>query len=75
MHPSLINAIIKERQDDLERAARRNRRSSEAISNRRRQRPLSGFHQMGLLLIRLGERLAGPEAPRVVPSRDLAHED
>jgi hypothetical protein len=72
MHPSLIDAIIKERQADLARAARRNQRSSEAISQRRRQRPLSGFRQMGLLLIRLGERLAGPAAPRVAPSRELA---
>jgi hypothetical protein len=72
MHPSLIDAIIKQREADLRRAARMNQRPSEAISNRRRQRPVSRLRQMGLLLIRLGERLAGPAAPRVAPCRELA---
>ena len=65
MHPSQLESLVKQRQADLLRAARRRERP-ELVSNRGRQRRLPRIREIGFLLIRLGEWLAGPQSPSVV---------
>jgi hypothetical protein len=62
MHPSQLESLVNQRQAELRRAARPGAHRAGTPSPHHRRRLLSIRH-IGVLLIRIGERLAGPESP------------
>ncbi len=62
MHPSQLESLVKQRQAELQHAARRGERSTATTSKHGWRRTLKMRH-IGLLLIRFGEWVAGPESP------------
>jgi hypothetical protein len=63
MHPSQWESLTKQRQDEFQRAARASDRSRANVSRRRPRHPLRRVRHAGMVLIRIGEWIVGPEAP------------
>jgi hypothetical protein len=72
MHPDHMQRLAKDRQAELRSLAVRRRTTSDRVGPRRARRPAL-VRGMGTLLVRLGQRLAGPDALGTPPRLDLAH--
>ena len=68
MNPSQLESLVNERQAEFQREARqRDRVPVKAPAHARRRTSRRSYH-VGIVLIRIGERLAGPESgSRVTP--------
>jgi hypothetical protein len=72
MHPDHMERLACDRQAEMRRWAAPRRSRSDRVHLSRPGRPAL-VRGMGTLLVRLGQRLAGPETRGTSPQLDLAH--
>jgi hypothetical protein len=70
MHPVLLEYLIKDRQNEFARTRRYRRSATEQRTSRHGSPRLAGMRPCGLLLIRFGQWLAGPEPSSRASSAD-----